>query len=61
MSQISHQGTSPFLSDSSEYVVYRNVRDFGAKGDGSTDDSAAFNAAITRMLLTDDEGIEVKH
>jgi hypothetical protein len=61
LSQISHQGTSPFLSDSSEYVVYRNVRDFGAKGDGSTDDSAAFNAAITRMLLTDDEGIEVKH
>lgn len=47
---VPHQGTSPFLSDSSEYVVYRNVKDFGAKGDGSTDDSAAFNAAITRML-----------
>jgi glucan 1,3-beta-glucosidase len=46
---IAHQGTSPFLSDSSEYVVYRNVKDFGAKGDGSTDDSAAFNAAITGM------------
>jgi hypothetical protein len=45
-----HQGTSPFLSDSSEYVVYRNVKDLGAKGDGSTDDSAAFNAAITGML-----------
>jgi hypothetical protein len=47
---IAHQGTSPFLSDSSEYVVYRNVKDFGAKGDGSIDDSAAFNAAITSML-----------
>jgi glucan 1,3-beta-glucosidase len=47
---IAHQGTSPFLSDSAEYVIYRNVKDFGAKGDGSTDDSAAFNAAITRML-----------
>lgn len=45
---VPHQGTSPFLSDSSEYIVYRNVKDFGAKGDGSTDDSAAFNAAITR-------------
>lgn len=44
---IKHQGTSPFLNDSSEYVVYRNVKDFGAKGDGETDDSAALNAAIT--------------
>jgi hypothetical protein len=52
LSEIAHQGTSPFLSDSSEYVVYRNVKDFGAKGDGSTDDSAAFNAAITRKLFT---------
>ena len=50
LSEIAHQGTSPFLSDSSEYVVSRNVKDFGAKGDGSTDDSAAFNAAITRTL-----------
>lgn len=50
LSRIARQGTSPFLSDSSEYVVYRNVKDFGAKGDGSTDDSAAFNAAITRAL-----------
>lgn len=50
LSKIAHQGTSPFLSDSSEYVVFRNVKDFGAKGDGSTDDSAAFNAAITGTL-----------
>jgi glucan 1,3-beta-glucosidase len=49
---VPHQGTSPFLEDSSEYVVYRNVKDFGAKGDGSTDDSAAFNAAITRMFTS---------
>lgn len=48
---IAHQGTSPFLADSADYVVYRNVKDFGAVGDGTTDDSAAFNAAITRMLL----------
>lgn len=47
---VPHQGNSPFLADSSDYAVYRNVKDFGAKGDGSTDDSAAFNAAITRMF-----------
>lgn len=55
LSKIAHQGTSPFLSDSSEYVVFRNVKDFGAKGDGSTDDSAAFNAAITSTLPTGDK------
>lgn len=42
---IKHTGISPFLNDSS-YVVYRNVKDFGAKGDGKTDDTAAIQAAI---------------
>jgi hypothetical protein len=52
LADVPHQGTSPFLTDSSDYVVYRNVKDFGAKGDGSTDDSAAFNAAITSMFIS---------
>lgn len=47
LADIDHQGTSPFLQDSSDYVVYRDVKEFGAKGDGTTDDSEAFNAAIT--------------
>lgn len=42
---IKHTGVSPFLNDSS-YSVYRNVKDFGAKGDGKTDDTAAIQAAI---------------
>lgn len=44
---IKHQGTAPLNSDASTYQVFRNVKDFGAKGDGVTDDTAAINAAIS--------------
>jgi polygalacturonase len=30
------------------YQVYRNVKDFGAKGDGNADDSDAIIAALTQ-------------
>ncbi|KAJ5359418.1 glucan endo-1-3-beta-glucosidase [Penicillium cataractarum] len=43
---IKRQGTVPF-GNSSDYQVFRNVKDFGAKGDGSTDDTAAINSAIS--------------
>lgn len=39
-----HKGNSPFGDPN--YVVFRNVKSYGAFGDGLHDDSAAINAAI---------------
>lgn len=41
-----NQGKAAFNPDTS-YVVYRNVKDFGAKGDGSADDTEAINKAVS--------------
>lgn len=46
MEDIAHQGRASFNPDPA-YQVFRNVKDFGAKGDGVTDDTFAINLAIS--------------
>ncbi|RAL05308.1 exo-beta-1,3-glucanase Exg0 [Aspergillus ibericus CBS 121593] len=46
VADIKRQGSVPFGNNTS-YQIYRNVKDFGATGDGSTDDTNAINEAIS--------------
>ncbi|KAI1387830.1 glycoside hydrolase family 55 protein [Hypoxylon trugodes] len=44
LEDVKHQGVAPFAGDG--YTVFRNVKDFGAKGDGTTDDTDAITKAM---------------
>ena len=47
LADIKRQGVAPYNPNKDAYKVFRNVKDYGAVGDGTTDDTAAINKAVS--------------
>lgn len=47
VNKVEHKGRAAFNDKPNDYQVWRDVKQFGAKGDGTTDDTAAINRAVS--------------
>ncbi|KIL63761.1 glycoside hydrolase family 55 protein [Amanita muscaria Koide BX008] len=53
LQNIKHQGTSAHHANPSSYKVFRNVKDYGAKGDGVADDTEAIKQENSSKTFRD--------
>ncbi|KAG1835639.1 glycoside hydrolase family 55 protein [Suillus variegatus] len=51
LENIHHQGVAPFAPNATKYKVFRNVKEYGAVGDGVHDDTAAIKTYLVSAPL----------
>jgi glucan 1,3-beta-glucosidase len=51
LQNIRHQGKAAYNSNPDTYQVFRNVKEFGAVGDGLTDDTNAIKSERSKLSV----------